>query len=161
MQTSQALLFNTPLQHWLEWVSLEWLKCSVVPCLLCCYWGDRRCLCKSQGQPCLTVISCGASMQRGKAVRMEAKSPEFSWNEWLLRNLILPWSKGNHLQDRWYGKELLWIWIYIFQIIWNSTEQFSSVCHSVRKIGDYLEYWIGEPSAVVIYTCIKGHWVKI
>lgn len=32
------------------------------------------------GQPCLTVISCGASMQRGKAVRMEAKSTEISWN---------------------------------------------------------------------------------
>lgn len=33
-----------------------------------------RALCR--GQPCLTVISCGASMQRGKAVRVEAKSTE-------------------------------------------------------------------------------------
>ena len=37
-----------------------------------------RALCR--GQPCLTVISCGASMQRGKAVRIDAKSTGISWN---------------------------------------------------------------------------------
>lgn len=31
-------------------------------------------------QPCLTVVSSGTAMQKGKAVRMEAKSTEISWN---------------------------------------------------------------------------------
>lgn len=100
-----------------EFHESSWPKCSPAPCFLSCCHGDSHCLCK--GQPCLTVISSGASIQR--TVRMEVKSTKILWNEQLLTNLIFPWSKGNHLQGRGYGKELLWIQIYVFLVIWNST----------------------------------------